>query len=69
MPQGRPLAPLTITDEQQEQLDGIARSDTLPYAWVVRVRMILACAEGLTTRRSEDRVARSGSAARPINSP
>ena len=33
MPRGRPLAPLTtltITDEQQEQLDGIARSDTLP---------------------------------------
>ena len=48
MPQGRPLAPLTITDEQQQQLDSIARSDTLPYAWVVRARMILASAEGLT---------------------
>ena len=48
MPRGRPLEPLTLTDEQQEQLDGIARSDTLPCAWVVRARMILAGAEGLT---------------------
>ena len=32
MPRGRPLEPLTLTDEQQEQLDGIARSDTLPCA-------------------------------------
>ena len=30
MPQGRPLAPLTLTDEQKDQLDGIARSNTLP---------------------------------------
>ena len=50
MPQGRPLAPLTITDEQQEQLDSIARSDTLPCAWVLRARMILASAEGLTNK-------------------
>ena len=50
MPQGRPPAPLTITDEQQEQLDGVARSDTLPCAWVVRARMIPACAEGLTNK-------------------
>ena len=45
---GRPLAPLTLTDEQQDQLNGIARSATLPYALVVRARMILASAEGLT---------------------
>ena len=48
MPQGRSLVSLTLTDEQQEQLDGIARSDTLPCAWVMRARMILAGAEGLT---------------------
>ena len=46
MPQGRPLAPLTITDEQQQQLDSIARSDTLPCARVLRARMIPASAEG-----------------------
>ena len=31
MPRGRPLAPLTLTDEQQDQLNGIAQSATLPY--------------------------------------
>ena len=48
MPRGRPLAPLTLTNEQQDQLNGIAQSATLPYALVVRARMILASAEGLT---------------------
>ena len=47
MPRGRPLAPLTLTDEQQDQLNGIARSTTLPYALVQRARMIVASAEGL----------------------
>ena len=47
MPRGRPLAPLTLTDEQRDQLNGIARSATLPYALVQRARMILASAEGL----------------------
>ncbi len=32
MPRGRPLAPLTLTDEQRDQLNGIARSATLPHA-------------------------------------
>ena len=48
MPRGRKLEPLTLTDEQQEQLEGIVRSTTLPYALVLRARMILASAEGLT---------------------
>ena len=47
MPRGRPLTPLTLTDEQQDQLNGIARSATLPHALVQRARMILASAEGL----------------------
>ena len=47
MPRGRPLAPLTLSDEQRDQLNGIARSATLPYALVQRARMILASAEGL----------------------
>ncbi len=36
MPRGRPLVPLTLTDEQQEQLNGIAQSATLPHALVQR---------------------------------
>ena len=47
MPRGRPLVPLTLTDEQQDQLNGIARSATLPYALVQRARMVLASTEGL----------------------
>ena len=47
MPRGRPLAPLTLTDEQRDQLDGIARSATLPYALVQRAHMILASADGM----------------------
>ena len=47
MPRGRPLVPLTLTDEQQDQLNGIARSATLPYALVQHARMVLASAEGL----------------------
>ena len=42
------LASLTLTDEQQNQLQGIAQSATRPYALVVRARIILASAEGLT---------------------
>ena len=48
VPLGRPLVPLTLTDEQQDQLNGIARSATLPHALVQRAGMILASAEGLT---------------------
>ena len=46
MPHGRKLASLTLSDEQQNQLHGIAQSATLPYALVVRARIILASAEG-----------------------
>ena len=56
MPRGRKLAPLTLTDEQQDQLQGIARSSTLPYALVLRARTILASAEGLTNTAVARRV-------------
>ena len=39
---------LTLTDDQQNQLQGIAQSATLPDALVVRAGIILASAEGLT---------------------
>ena len=48
MPRGHPLVPLTLTDEQQHQLNGIAHSATLPHALVQRAGMILASAEGLS---------------------
>ena len=48
MPHGRPLVPLALTHEQQDQLKGVAHSTTLPYALVLRARIILASAEGST---------------------
>ena len=48
MPRGHPLVPLKLTDEQQHQLNGIARSATLPHALVQRAGMILASTEGLS---------------------
>ena len=56
MPRGRKLASLTLTDEQQNQLQGMAQSATLPYALVVRARIILASAEGLTNTAVAKRV-------------
>ena len=56
MPRGRPLVPLTLTDEQQDQLNGIAHSATLPYALVQRAGMILASAEGSTNAAVARRV-------------
>ena len=37
MPRGRKLASLTLTDEQQDELEGIAHSATLPYQPVAKV--------------------------------
>ena len=53
---GRPLVPLTLTDEQQDQLNGSAHSATLPHALVQRAGMILASAEGSTNAAVARRV-------------
>ena len=59
MPRGRKLPPLTLTDEQRDQLQGVARSTSLPHGLVLRARMILASAEGLTNRAVAERVGAS----------
>ncbi len=56
MPRGRPLVPLELTDDQRDQLKGIAHSTTMPHALVQRARMILASAEGLTNAAIAQRV-------------
>ena len=45
---GPKLAELTLSGEQQEQLKAVAASTSLPHGLVVRARMILACAKGLS---------------------
>ena len=56
-PRGPKLPPLTLSDEQRDQLRGVARSTSLPHGLVLRARMILA--EGLTNRAVAERVGAS----------
>ena len=48
MAMGRPKSELVLSDEEQAQLQSIARSRSLPAALVRRADMILACAAGAT---------------------
>ena len=59
MPRGRKLPPLTLSHEQRHQLQGVARSTSLPHGLVLRARMNLASAEGLTNRAVAERVGAS----------
>ena len=59
MPPGRKLMPLTLNPQQQNQLEGVAHSTTMPYGVVLRARMILACAEGLTNAAVSERIGAS----------
>ena len=46
MPRGRPVAPVSLSDEEKSHLLSIARSRSLPYAVVQRAQIVLACAQG-----------------------
>jgi putative transposase len=46
MAMGRPKAPLVLTVEQRQQLEGIVRSRTLPAGLVRRARIVLLSAAG-----------------------
>ena len=48
MAMGRPLAPLTLQDEERETLARWVRRPKTTQALALRARMILACAEGRT---------------------
>jgi len=47
---GRPKAVLVLTQEQRAQLESLASSRSLPHGLVIRVRIILLSAQGLTNR-------------------
>ena len=59
MPPRRQLAPLTVTDADRTQLQGMANSTTTPHAVILHARMILASAEGLTNTDVARRVGAS----------
>jgi hypothetical protein len=46
MPMGRPKAELMLSQDEQSQLNSIARSRTIPAAPVARARILLAVAAG-----------------------
>ncbi len=46
----RPLAPLTISDEQRSELRGWARRPKTAQAMALRARIILLCADGLSNQ-------------------
>jgi len=45
---GRPKVPITLSQEEHEQLQAIANSRSLPHALVTRVRIVLMAAEGIS---------------------
>ena len=59
MPRGRKLAPLKVSEADRTQLQGVANSTTMPHALVLRARMILASAEGITNAAVAHRVGAS----------
>ena len=62
MPRGRQLAPLTLDPETRKQLTSLAQSTALPHSLVLRAKMILASAEGLSNTAVGRRVGASAQA-------
>lgn len=55
MAMGRPKAQLVLSEEEQGQLQSIARSRSLPAALTLRAKMVLACGLGATNRAVAER--------------
>jgi DNA-binding NarL/FixJ family response regulator len=47
-PFGRPIAPMVLSPEMQEQLHTMSRARSLPQALAMRARIILLAADGLS---------------------
>src|SRR5215216_5337781 len=56
MSTGGPKAALSLTQEEQEQLSSLARSQTLPHGLVARAKVILWSAEGESNTEIADRL-------------
>ena len=48
MPLGRPIPPMVVSPEMQEQLQTMSRARSLPQALAQRARIILLAADGLS---------------------
>ncbi len=48
MPYGRPLAPLSLSPAEREQLVALTRSRSMPHALVTRAQIVLLAADGVS---------------------
>lgn len=60
MAMGRPMKPLLLTDYEREQLQGMAKSRSMPYSLVGRAQIILACSNGEANKDIAERLGVSG---------
>lgn len=55
MPRQSPF-PIELTDEQRQELESVARSYTRPYIEVVRAKIVLYAADGLSNQEIAERL-------------
>ena len=53
---GRPKEPIVLSEEEREQLNGIANSRSMPHGLVRRARIVLLAADGMHNRAIAERV-------------
>jgi DNA-binding CsgD family transcriptional regulator len=53
---GRPKTPLTLTDEERQTLQRWARRARTAQARALRAKIVLACAEGATSKAVAERL-------------
>jgi putative transposase len=46
MPRGRPVAPLTLSPPERQELEALTRSRSMPHTLVTRARIVLLAADG-----------------------
>jgi putative transposase len=56
MKTGRPKVPVVLSEDQQQQLKSWAASRSLPHGLVIRARIVLLAAEGLTNQAIAEKV-------------
>src|SRR5229473_42866 len=56
MPYGRPLAPLSLSPAEREQLVALTRSRSMPHALVTRAKMVLLAADGVSNTLIAERL-------------
>jgi putative transposase len=57
---GRPIPPLVLSDDEVQQLQGIASSCLLPHSIVQRAQIVVACGAGETNTAIAKRMGLSG---------